>query len=152
MGLSDTGIDDLLARWPVARLATVDARGQPHIVPVVFATVGELIYSPIDGKPKREGTLKRVENIRANPRAALLLDEYSDDWRALWWLRLDVHVEAITRQEANAGEFDRVIAALARKYPQYATTPILRGDALLLRMRVKRRLAWSARAQEHMND
>jgi PPOX class probable F420-dependent enzyme len=142
--LSDAGIDALLEGEPVARLATIDGAGHPHIVPIVFALVDGRIYSPIDGKPKRAGTLKRVRNIRDHPSAALLIDHYSDDWRQLWWLRLDVHVDAIVAATTPQIEFESAVAALARKYPQYATTPMLTNDATLLRMRVLRRLAWSA--------
>ncbi len=74
----------------VARLATADAEGVPHVVPVVFAVEGDTVVVAVDHKPKRTTALKRLANVRANPRVALLADHYADDdWDALWWARAD---------------------------------------------------------------
>ena len=72
----------------VARLATVDAKGRPHIVPVCFAYDGKLFYTAVDQKPKRvpPERLARLQNIRAVPSVALLIDEYDDDWTRLWYI------------------------------------------------------------------
>ena len=69
----------------VGRLATADANGAPHVVPVCYANDGHHIYSALDRKPKRVEArrLKRVRNILANPDVALVVDDYSDDWRKL---------------------------------------------------------------------
>ena len=71
----------LFARARVARLATVDAAGRPHLVPLAFAVAGNEIFSAVDAKPKRTTRLRRLENVRANPQVALLADHY-DDLRA----------------------------------------------------------------------
>lgn len=72
------------AQARVARLATVDAAGRPHLVPLVLAVRGELVYSAVDAKPKRSMALRRLANITANPAVALLVDHYDDaDWSAL---------------------------------------------------------------------
>jgi PPOX class probable F420-dependent enzyme len=73
----------------VARLATADAAGRPHIVPVTFAVDGDVVYSAVDAKPKRGTALKRLANVAANPAVALLVDHYADDWNELWWVRAD---------------------------------------------------------------
>jgi PPOX class probable F420-dependent enzyme len=73
----------------VARLATADAVGRPHIVPVTFAVDGDIVYSAVDAKPKRSTSLKRLVNVAANPAVALLVDHYADDWNELWWVRAD---------------------------------------------------------------
>lgn len=80
---------DRFASGRVARLATVDAEGRPHLVPVVFAVVADTIYSAVDAKPKRSTALRRLANVRANPRVAVLVDHYAEDWRQLWWVRAD---------------------------------------------------------------
>jgi len=49
----------------VARLATADAAGRPHIVPVTFAVEGDVVYSAVDVKPKRGTALKRLANVAA---------------------------------------------------------------------------------------
>ncbi|MGZ4272517.1 MAG: TIGR03668 family PPOX class F420-dependent oxidoreductase, partial [Solirubrobacteraceae bacterium] len=74
----------------VARLATADAGGRPHLVPVVFAVEGDRIYTVVDAKPKRTTSLRRLANVLENPQVALLVDHYDDsDWDALWWARAD---------------------------------------------------------------
>src|SRR3989475_13320308 len=69
----------------VARLATFDASLGPHIVPVCFAYDGKVFYTAIDQKPKRVAPerLTRLQNIRAVPRVALLIDKYDEDWTQL---------------------------------------------------------------------
>src|SRR6516164_8326560 len=74
-------------RRPVARLATVDAAGQPHLVPCCFVLDGLTAYSAVDDKPKRSPRLQRLANVQGRPVASLLIDEYSEDWTALWWIR-----------------------------------------------------------------
>src|SRR5439155_3699218 len=71
----------------VARLATADAGGVPHVVPFVFVLDGETIYWAVDEKPKRTRDLKRLANIRANPNVDVVVDHYDEDWRTLWWVR-----------------------------------------------------------------
>ena len=73
----------------VARLATVSGDGSPHLVPIVFAAVGERLISSVDDKPKDTAQLRRLDNIAVNPFVSVLVDEYSDDWTQLWWARAD---------------------------------------------------------------
>jgi PPOX class probable F420-dependent enzyme len=74
----------------LAHLATAGASGQPHLVPIVFAIDGDVVYSAVDHKPKRTTALRRLANIAENPAVALLVDHYDDaDWRRLWWARAD---------------------------------------------------------------
>jgi PPOX class probable F420-dependent enzyme len=77
------------AAAPVVRLATVGPDGRPHLVPTVVAVDGDRIYSAVDGKPKRTRALRRLANVAAEPRVALLADHYEADWTALWWVRAD---------------------------------------------------------------
>jgi len=79
---------DFLTRMRVGRLATADAAGQPHVVPVVFATDGRNIYTPLDEKPKRvqPRELKRVRNLFENPKVAFIVDHYEEEWTQLSWL------------------------------------------------------------------
>jgi PPOX class probable F420-dependent enzyme len=105
----------LLVAAPVVRLATADAEGRPHIVPMTFAVAGDTIYSAVDEKPKGSRDLKRLRNIRANPRVAVLADHYADDWAQLWWVRADGHAEIVEDAPAAAAP-GRLLAA---KYAQY---------------------------------
>lgn len=110
----------------VARLATVAADGTPHLVPIVFALVGETVYSVVDAKPKRTTELRRLANVRANPRVTLLVDHYEEDWRKLWWARADGAARTL---EANEPEARRAIEALTERYPQQRPVgPVLAID------------------------
>jgi PPOX class probable F420-dependent enzyme len=103
----------------VGRLATVSAEGLPHLVPVCFALVGDDVFTAVDAKPKRGGTLRRLVNIAATGRAALLVDEYAEDWNALWWVRVDARARVVMDEQTRR----RALDALMEKYPQYAATP-----------------------------
>src|ERR671925_679920 len=72
----------------LAPLPTTDPDGRPHLVPIVFAVEGDTLYSAVDRKPKRSPTLRRIENARARPGGTVLVDQYDEDWRQLWWIRL----------------------------------------------------------------
>jgi PPOX class probable F420-dependent enzyme len=103
----------------VARLATTDADGRPHLVPIVFAYDGETLYSAVDQKPKRSQTLRRIENARARPDVTILIDHYEEDWRRLWWIRLRGSARVL-----DAGdERKHALALLSEKYPQYRSEP-----------------------------
>jgi PPOX class probable F420-dependent enzyme len=139
--LNPQQLSHVLAVWPVARFASIGANQRAHQVPIVFAVVDGLIYSPIDGKPKRGPTLQRLRNVARDPSASLLLDRYDSDWRSLWWLRVDV--DAQIESDAIEG-FDRIVSALHAKYPQYQTTQMFAGAPTILRMTPVRHMAWSA--------
>jgi PPOX class probable F420-dependent enzyme len=100
---------------PVARLATVDPDGRPHVVPICFVVDGDTLYTAIDEKPKRTRRLRRLENIEANPQVEVLIDHYEEDWSKLWWLRL--------RGRARIVEDRRAVELLVAKYPQYRERP-----------------------------
>src|SRR5438067_12329778 len=80
--------DERLTSARLARLATTDPDGRPHLVPIVFAVVGDTLYSTVDRKPKRSQTLRRIENARVRPEVTILVDRYDEDWSVLWWVRL----------------------------------------------------------------
>jgi PPOX class probable F420-dependent enzyme len=111
----------LFAAARVARLATVGTAGRPHLVPIVFAVAGDVVYSAVDAKPKRTTALKRLENVRRNPRVALLADHYDDsDWDALWWVRADGVARVLAGSDPEAL---RAIALLVTRYAQYRERP-----------------------------
>ncbi len=87
--MQTTELRTLFASGPVARLATVRPDGGPHVVPMVFALVGDTVSSAVDAKAKRSQSRQRLANVRADPRCPLLADHYEDDWRRLWWVRAD---------------------------------------------------------------
>ncbi len=107
---------DFLARQRVARLATADAQGVPHLVPVCFALDGGRVYITIDAKPKRAPgrAVKRIRNILENPAVALLADRYDEDWTRLGWLMLRGKAAILD----DGPDHDRAQALLRERYPQ----------------------------------
>ena len=99
----------------IAHLATADASGNPHLVPVCFVRAGERIYITIDEKPKRGNDLKRLRNIHDNPRVALTVDRYDDaDWSRLCWVMIRGGAVILTK----GSEHDRAQERLRAKHNQ----------------------------------
>ena len=101
----------------VGHLATAGADGAPHVIPVCYALDDDALYFVADDKPKRRPAreLERLRNLRANPRAALVVDEYDDDWSRLAWVLVRGPACIL---EASA-DHARALALLRRRYPQY---------------------------------
>jgi len=125
------------ASSPVARLSTVRPDGGPHAVPIVFALVDDTVFSAVDAKPKRSTDLQRLANVRADPRCALLVDRYEDDWRRLWWVRADGTGEVLAAPPAEHPG----IRALVRRFPQYRDEP---PAGPLLVVTVQRWTGWAS--------
>lgn len=108
-----------VAAAPVGRLATLRADGTPRLVPVTFVLLDGLLWSAVDDvKPKRDTRLARLADVARDPRTALLVDHYADDWTQLWWVRIDA-----TAQVRDASDAGPALAALAAKYPRYRAAP-----------------------------
>ena len=121
----------------VARLATTDPDGRPHVVPIVFALSGRTLYSAVDRKPKRSQRLRRIENARARPDVTILVDHYEEDWRNLWWIRLRGRARVLD----DGDERERALELLREKYEQYRAEP---PDGPVLAVEVIEVREWSA--------
>jgi PPOX class probable F420-dependent enzyme len=120
----------------VARLATADAAGHPHLVPIAFAVAGDTIYSAVDAKPKRTRALRRLANVRANPAVSLLVDHWDEeDWSRLWWVRADGTGRVLAPEDPEAR---RAVELLRERYPRQ------RADGEVLAVAVERWSGWSA--------
>ena len=127
----------MFAESPVAMLATVGADGQPHLVPVVFAVHGDVVYTAVDAKRKTTQRLRRLVNIEANPHVSMLVDHYADDWSQLWWVRADgVAAVHYSGEEMAAG-----YALLRKKYVQYQRIAL---DGPVVTVEVRRWSSWQA--------
>jgi PPOX class probable F420-dependent enzyme len=115
---------EAFAKARVARLATLNPDGSPHIVPICFAVDGDVIYSAIDHKRKRGTHLQRLRNINRDGRVAILADHYDEHWEHLWWIRADGRARVV-----SAGE--QAVALLARRYEQYRERPP-RGEMIVV--------------------
>jgi PPOX class probable F420-dependent enzyme len=122
----------------VARLATVNASGDPHLVPITFVLLDDDVYSAVDTKPKQTTTLQRITNVRATGRACVLADHYAEDWAMLWWVRADAQASVLDESAAEAND---AIEALVGKYPQYAAQ---RPPGPVIRLHVRRWVGWRA--------
>lgn len=122
----------------VARLATADAAGRPHVVPVCYALADDSLYFTIDEKPKRvDGArLKRLANIGENPHVALVVDRYDEDWSRLGWVMVQGRAEVLE----TGDEHDRAQTRLRARYRQ------LRGMRIehlpVVAIRIRRTIGW----------
>ena len=123
----------------VAHLATADAAGRPHVVPVCFAVAGDTVYITIDDKPKRVAgsALKRIRNIVENPAVALVADRYDDDdWSRLGWLMVRGPAELLHRGPEHA----EAQALLRGRYPQMETMALEQHPVIAIR--IDRVVSW----------
>jgi PPOX class probable F420-dependent enzyme len=132
--------DDLRGRVAaarVARLATLGREGAPHLVPFCFVLSGEVLYSAVDQKKKRTSRLRRLENVRSDPRVSVLVDHYEEDWSKLWWVR----IEGRARELEAGAEAKEAVRLLTSKYGQYRERPPL---GPVLRVDLERWSGWTA--------
>ena len=126
-----------LASRRVGHLATADARGTPHLVPVCFAVREGELYITIDQKPKGDfRTLKRLRNIAENPIAAFVADRWDEDWTRLGWVMLRGPAEIL----AEGAEHDRAQALLRSRYPQYRAMAL--EGLPVITLRIARVTSW----------
>ena len=129
---------DLLATARVGHLATASRDGRPHVIPVCFAWVPPVIYSAIDGKPKRTTLLRRVRNIIETGRAAFVVDRWSEDWTQLAYVL--VEGPAVVLEDGR--ERDEALILLTAKYPQYDDLPL--NDNPVIKLTAERTVEWRA--------
>jgi PPOX class probable F420-dependent enzyme len=128
----DEPIREFIEAQRVARLATVDGEGHPHVVPICFALDADVLRSAVDEKPKSGDPmrLRRVQNIEANPHVQVLFDVYDDaDWTRLRYVQL----RGVARIVRDPEEHARAVTALRDRYVQYLrmsleTRPIIAID------------------------
>ena len=132
-----------LASCRVGHLATADARGIPHLVPVCFAVSEGSLYITIDQKPKGDPrALKRLRNITENPIAAFVADRYDEDWTRLGWVMLRGRAEILV----EGAEHARAQDVLRARYPQLNAMDI--AALPVIAMRIERVTSWGNLAPE----
>src|SRR5205823_8485901 len=115
----------------VARLATADAEGNPHVIPVCYAFDGSRFFTPLDEKPKRvaESKLRRVRNIEARPTVALVIDQYDDDWSQLGYVLVQGRAELL--QPENTMHVQALVL-LRERYVQYQTMALEKYPVIVI--------------------
>jgi PPOX class probable F420-dependent enzyme len=132
---------DLLAEARRASLATIDAHGRARLVPICFVLIGEVMWSPIDEKPKSvtdPRALARVRDIQARPAVTVLVDRWSEDWSKLAWIRIRGHATLIEGADVPVD----VAGALRLKYARYADHDLEHRP--MLRLSIERASSWFA--------
>ena len=124
----------------VARFATADLRGQPHVVPICYAVSNDTAYFTIDEKPKRstDKPLKRITNLQQNPHVALVVDRYDEDWTRLGWVMVQGEASLLDSSKEHA-KAQRLLKA---RYPQLGGMQI--EDLPVIAIRIKRVVSWGS--------
>jgi len=128
----------------VGHLATAGADGAPHVVPVCYALDDGALYFVADEKPKRRPAreLQRLRNVRENPRAAVVVDDYDEDWTRLAWLLVRGPARVIDEPGAHA----TALGLLRARYPQYTAMSLDdAGRNPMVRIEPARVVLWRAR-------
>ena len=102
-------VAEFIRRERVCRVATADAKGRPHVVPVCHVFVNGKLYF---GSGKSAG---KIRNLTANPTVAVAVDVYTDAWAHL----LGVMVQGTATIVGRGPRFRRIRKALYAKFPQY---------------------------------
>ena len=123
-------------------MATATPAGGPLVVPVCFVYAEPFIYTPLDKKPKKAEwkRLRRVKNISANPSVSLVIDEYSEDWRNLYYLIINGRADIISR----GIEYEAALRALTSKYPQYRKMGLEGAGLPVIRITPVRIISWGS--------
>ena len=112
----------LIEQERVCRVATANPAGIPHVVPVCHVLADGKLYfgSAADAK--------KVVNLKANPRAAVTVDLYSDAWAHL----KGVMVQGTVRLLERGPRCRKARTLLYRKYPHYPDEAALEESASVI--------------------
>jgi len=141
--LKEPAVREFIEAARIAHLATASGAGEPHNIPLCFWFDGARFYFVIDEKPKRKsGTaIKRMRNIAENPRIALVIDHYEEDWKRLAY----VLVHGIAGIVEDGTEYAQAIQHLRHKYPQYHAMELTQENNPAIRIDPERVHAWGER-------
>ena len=122
--INDTFVKTIIDKARVARLATVDSECKPHLIPVVFVFDNYSYFIPIDEKTKRSRPekLKRAKNIQQNSNVTLLIDDYNENWRKLYFIMIQGKASIIGGKQLEQNELlllKKAHKLLSDKYLQY---------------------------------
>lgn len=122
----------------VAHLATADRKSRPHVIPICYVFDGKALYSPIDEKPKKSSPLKlkRIKNIRANSRVAVVIDHYDENWKKLAYVLITGRATILFRGQQHK----KAVLLLRNKYPQYRRMAI--QERPMIRIQPTRVTSW----------
>jgi PPOX class probable F420-dependent enzyme len=131
---------ELLGASRTATLATVGRDGRPRLVPICFVVIDDVVWTPLDEKPKRASDVRqlgRVRDIERDSRVTLLVDRWSEEWSELAWIRVEGRAELADSEPA-------VVEALRAKYPQYVGHDLESRPLIAITIERVTSWAWSA--------
>ena len=122
----------MLQSFRVGHLATADAKGVPHLVPICFVYDGQAVYTAIDHKPKRATgyRMKRIRNMLENPQVTFLIDHYEEDWLRLSYVMIQGHAQILE----SGPERQHALVLLEDKYPQYRDRQLAQDTGLVIKI------------------
>ena len=140
----DKKILQLIKSARIGYLATAASNLQPYLTPVVFIVQQNSVFIPLDDKPKTIDVkqLKRVKNIKENPRVSFLVDHYDEDWTNLWFVMIIGHATLVQekgRNERTKEEMMRIRSMLVKKYSQYTKIGI---GKIYIKIRIEKTIHW----------
>ncbi|MEM1945120.1 MAG: pyridoxamine 5'-phosphate oxidase family protein [Nitrososphaerota archaeon] len=112
----------------LCRLATVDQRKQPHVVPVAYVYTGGKFYIATD-----YGT-RKLANITKNRRVALVVDRYKPNKAVL------ILGEASILE--GGLEYRRIYRLFYRRFAWVRRAPWDEGEAPFIAVRPIRKISW----------
>ena len=122
-----------------ATLGTIAEDGRPRLVPICFVLDRDVLFTPIDEKPKQTTDprqLARIRDIKRRADVTVLIDRWDEDWSRLAWLRIDGRASLAD----DPAERTSAVAALRAKYPQYAEHDLEHRP--LIRIAIERVRGW----------
>jgi len=123
----------LLKHARVARVATAGPDGTPHVVPVCPVSANGNVYFSTDGNSRK------ARNLERNPRIAVVVDDYSEDWSRLCGLLLAGRAELLR----SGAEKNRIRKLLLEKFPQYEEEGYLEAPgSVIVRIRPEKSFSW----------
>jgi len=142
MRISSDREKEFILSHRVARMATVDKSGRPLVVPICYAFDGDILYTPIDKKPKSVPVrgLKRIRNIVENPNVSLVIDDYYEDWTKLCYVIIHGKAELMEGGE----EYEKSLRLLCEKYPQYEKMNLSELTLPVIKIVPDRVVSWGA--------
>jgi nitroimidazol reductase NimA-like FMN-containing flavoprotein (pyridoxamine 5'-phosphate oxidase superfamily) len=123
---------DFIKSQGVARLATVNGDGIPHNVPVCALFERGKVYV---GSEKEA---RKVKNIKENPWAAIVFDEYRDSWTVLRGVMFQCQTRIVDEKE-----FKKIRRKLYSKYPKYESeAPMEPDDSVIIELVPEKKFSW----------
>jgi nitroimidazol reductase NimA-like FMN-containing flavoprotein (pyridoxamine 5'-phosphate oxidase superfamily) len=116
----------------VARVATSDAKGRVHCVPVCPLLNRDKLYFGT------EADAKKVKNIKTNPNVTLVFDEYTEDWAHLRGIMIQGKARIV-----GAREFRSLRRKIYAKYLQFKSeAPLGEKDSSIIEVNPEKKFSW----------